>query len=109
MAKNDEEIAKDKELYKESIRENFKQAKALGTKIKNLKVNYLDNRLCCFVYQLMKKLIASVTTKTVITIFSGCHSVLTGKLEDKPDIQVKMLPETVLEAIKNKCTCSEGF
>lgn len=174
-AKNDEEIARAKELSKEFIRENFKQAKALGAKsivffcagcepyyanaeketdlevisyyelldryfkggrldleadyyagcylfrrglteqaldiepakrvlekINGLKVNYLDNKLCCVIEPLVEKLLASITTKTVITICSGCQRALTSKLKDKPDIQLKMLPEIVLEAIKNK-------
>lgn len=81
---------------------DIEPAKRVLEKIKGINVDYLDNRLCCFIDQLMEKLIASITTNTVITICSGYHSVVTSKLKDKPDIQVKILPEIVPESVKNK-------
>jgi len=173
MAKNEEDIAKSKELSRKFILENFKQAEALGVKsivlfcgacepnytncrgdtklevisyselldryfsggklssevdyyagcyrfrrritsepvdvspavrvlnkINGLKVNHLDANLCCYIPPHMEQLIGSLTTKTLVNICSGCYHSLRGKLQGRPDIQVKMLPEVVLEAIQ---------
>ena len=173
MAKNDEDIAKSKELSSEFIRENFKQAEALGAKaialfcmaceptytnntsatnlevitvselldryfeggkldeavdyyagcyrfrrritsepvdlepavralnkIEGLKVNYLDNNLCCYIPPHLDQLADSVKNKTVVTICSGCTGNVKKKLQEKGDYQVKMLPEILWEAVR---------
>lgn len=175
MAKNEEGVAKSKELSREFILENFKQAEALRAKsivlfcsaceptytnclaetklevisyselfdryftggkldsevdyyagcyrfrrritnepvdvspavrvlnkIQGLKVNNLDTNLCCYIPPHMEHLIGGLKTKTVVNICSGCYHSLRGKLQDKADLQVKMLPEIVLEAVRGK-------
>jgi Fe-S oxidoreductase len=71
-------------------------------KIKWIKVNHVDNKLCCFIEPLMEKLVSSLTNKTLITICSGCHATMTSKLKDRDGYQVKMLPEIVMESLKKK-------
>jgi Fe-S oxidoreductase len=173
MAKNEEEIAETKELSREFILENFRQAKALGAKsivlfcaacepsytnsaqatdleiisytelldrnfeggkldlemdyyawcyrfrrritsepvdiepalrllnkIEGLRVNYLDNNLCCYIPPLLERLTDSLTTSTLVTICSGCYGNLAGKLREKGAHQVKMLPEILLAAAR---------
>ncbi len=174
MAKSEEDIARAKELSREFVLENFRQAEALGAKsvalfcaacepsytncagatnlevisyselldryftsgrldlevdyyagcyrfrrrittepvdvepavrvlnkIQGLKVNYLDNNLCCYIPPHFEQLLGSLTTRTLITICSGCYSNLRGKLQEKGDYQVRMLPEVVLEAVRS--------
>ena len=81
---------------------NIKAAQHVLNKIKGLKVNQLDNNLCCFKEQQVEQLLCSLKTKTMITICSGCYYTLKGKLNDKDGYEVKMLPEIVMEAIHNK-------
>jgi len=172
MAKNEEDIARTKELSGEFILENFRQAESLGAKsivlfcaacepnyanyigstrlelisqselldrffhggkldseldycagcyrfrrrittepvdiepaarilrkIEGLRVNHLDNKLCCYIPPHMEQLAASVTARTVATICSGCYYNLKSKLQESGDCQVKMLPEVILEAL----------
>lgn len=173
MAKNEEEIAQTKELSREFILENFRQAEALGAKsivlfcaacepsytnaaqatdleiipytelldrnfeggkldlemdyyagcyrfrrritsepvdiepalrllnkIEGLRVNYLDNNLCCYIPPLLEQLTNSLTTNTLVTICSGCYGNLAGKLRGNDARQIKMLPEIVLAAAR---------
>jgi len=175
MTKNEEDIAKSKELSREFILENFRQAETLGAKsivlfcgacepnytncrgatnlevisyselidryftggkldaeldyyagcyrfrrritsepvdvspavrvldkIEGLKVNHLDTNLCCYIPPHIEQLIGSLTTKNLVNICSGCYHSLRGKLQERPDIQVKMLPEVVWEAVRGK-------
>ncbi len=175
MTKNEEDIAKTKELAREFILENFKQAESLGAKsivlfcsacepnytnclgdtklevisyseligryftggklnseldyyagcyrfrrrittgpvdvspavrvlekIRELKVNYIDASLCCYIPPHMEQIIGSLTTKTLVNICSGCYHSLRGKLQERPDIQVKMLPEVVWDSVRSK-------
>ena len=71
-------------------------------KIEGLKVNHLDNNLCCYVPPHCEKLINSLKTKTVLTICTGCYNNLQRTLKDKGPYQVKMLPEVVWESIQGK-------
>lgn len=173
MAKNEEDIARAKELSREFITENFKQAKALGAKsivlfcaacepsytnqagatdlevisyselldryftggrldletdyyagcyrfrrrittepvdiepavrllnkVEGLKVNHLDNSLCCYIPPHMEQLSNSLTTRSVIVICTGCYHNLRRNLAGKGDYQVRMLPEVLLEAVQ---------
>jgi Fe-S oxidoreductase len=173
MARNEEDIARSKELSREFVLENFKQAEALGAKsialfcaacepsytncagdtdlevisyselldryfnggkldleadyyagcyrfrrritdtpvdvepavrvlnkIEGLRVNHLDNNLCCYIPPHLEQLIGSLTNKTLITICTGCYFNLRGKLREKGDYQPRMLPEVVLEAVQ---------
>lgn len=69
-------------------------------KIEGLKVNYLDNNLCCYIPPHMEQLSDTLTTKTAVTICFGCTGNLTKNLKEKGDYQVKMLPEIVLESVR---------
>ncbi len=66
-------------------------------KIEGLKVNYLDNRLCCYIPPHLEQLTCSLTTKSVVTICTGCYEKLQETLKD--GYEVKMLPELVLAAV----------
>jgi len=174
MAKDEEDIAKAKEISREFILENLRQAEALGAKsvvlfcaacepsytncaaatkleliscselldryfsggrldsevdyyagcyrfrrrlttepldvdptvrvlknIQGLRVNYLDNKLCCYIPPHLEQLSDSLTTRTLVTICAGCYANLSGKLGEKGGYQVKMLPEVLLEAVQN--------
>ncbi len=74
----------------------------LLNKIEGLRVNYLDNKLCCFIPPHLEQLTASIKNKTVINICAGCWGSLRRKLQEKGDYQVKMLPEVVLEAVRSR-------
>jgi Fe-S oxidoreductase len=173
MSKNEEDIARSKELAKDFIQENFKQAKDLGAKsvvlfcaacepnysnykstadfevisytelldryfeggklqlsadyyagcyrfrrritsvsldldptlrilekIDGLKVNHLDNNLCCYIPPHLENLIQGIQTTTVITICTGCYYNLQRTLKDRGDSQVKMLPELIWESMQ---------
>jgi len=69
-------------------------------KIDGLKVNYLDNSLCCYIPPHMEQLADSLTTKSVVTICTGCYEKLTDTLTD--GYEVKMLPELVLAAVEGQ-------
>ncbi len=175
MAKNEEDIARAKELSREFIRENFRQAESLGAKsivlfcaacepsyanwkgdtglevisfselldryfhggrldeevdyyagcyrfrrritpqpvdvsaglrllekIKGLTVNQVDNNLCCYIPAHLEQLTGSLKASTLVTICSGCYYNLRRRLQEKPQIQVKMLPEVVWESVQDK-------
>ncbi|HEX76249.1 MAG TPA: (Fe-S)-binding protein [Dehalococcoidia bacterium] len=175
MAKNEEDITKAKELSRDFILENFRQAEALGAKsivlfcaacepnyanyagatnlevisysellnryfnggklylevsyypgcyrfrrritekpldtepalrllnkIEGLSVNHLDSKLCCYIQPHLEQLIAGLTTRTLITICTGCYYNLRSELQERGDCQVKMLPEVVLEAARSE-------
>ena len=172
IAKNDQDIANAKELAKDFILENFRQAEALGArsialfcaacepsysnykqetpleiisytelldrhfqsgqldldadyyagcyrfrrriteepldieptlrllnKIRGLRVNHLDSKLCCYIPPHLEQLIESIKNQTIITICTGCYQNLRRKLPEKEDYQVRMLPEILLEAV----------
>lgn len=169
MAKNEEDIATSKELAKEFILQNFRQAEALGAKsivlfcsacepnysnlkdetslevisytelldryfpggkldldidyyagcyrfrrritdkpldiepavrvlnrIEGLRVNHLDNDLCCYIPPHIEQLTQSIKNNTIVTICTGCYYNLVGKLSEKGNCQVKMLPEILV-------------
>ncbi len=173
MARNDEDIARAKELSREFVVANFRQAEALGAKsialfcaacepsytnwaaatglevisysellerhfsggrldgevdyyagcyrfrrritsepvgveaavrvldrIEGLRVNHLDSTRCCYIPLHLEELTGSLTTRTVVTICTGCYHSLRGKLQAAGDYQVRMLPEIVLDAVR---------
>ncbi|MBU2608484.1 MAG: (Fe-S)-binding protein [Chloroflexi bacterium] len=69
-------------------------------KIEGLKVNYLDNSICCYIPPHLEQLTASLTTKSVVTICTGCYEKLKETLTD--GYEVKMLPELVLAAVEGQ-------
>ncbi|HIE17912.1 MAG TPA: (Fe-S)-binding protein [Dehalococcoidia bacterium] len=71
-------------------------------KIAELKVNYLDANLCCYIPPHLEQLAANLKTNILVNICTGCYNNLRGKLKDKPDLRVKMLPEIVWEAVQNR-------
>ena len=66
-------------------------------KIEGLKVNYLDNNLCCYIPPHMEQLASSLTTRNIVTICTGCYEKLNETLTD--GYQVKMLPEVVADSL----------
>jgi len=74
-------------------------ARRILGKIEGLKINDLDNNLCCYVPPHLEKLINSLKTRTIINICTGCYHNLQRVLKDKGEYQVKMLPEVVWESI----------
>jgi len=79
---------------------DLEPAMYLLNKIEGLKVNYLDNKLCCYIPPHTEQLLASVKNKTVVNICSGCYHNLRVKLQEKGDYQVKMLPEILWAAVQ---------
>lgn len=74
-------------------------ARRILEKIAGLKVNYVDNSLCCFIPSHLERLTRSLITKNVVTICSGCYINLKKTLTD--DYRVMMLPELVLKAVQS--------
>ncbi len=68
--------------------------------VEGLRVNHLDNKLCCYIPPHLEQLTASIRNKTVITICTGCYYNLRDKLRGKGDYRVRMLPEVLLEAVE---------
>jgi Fe-S oxidoreductase len=173
MAKNEDDIARAKELSREFIRENFRQAESLGAKslvlfcaacepnyanlrddtrlevisfsdlldrhfaagrlnaevdyyagcyrfrrritslpvdvsaalrllgkIEGLKVNEVDNSLCCYVPVHLERLTEGLKASTLVTICSGCYYNLRGRLQQRPGVEVKMLPEVLWQSLQ---------
>jgi len=173
MAKNEEDIARSKQLSQEFVQENFRQAEALGAKsivlfcaacepsytnnagetdleiisyselldryftggrldleadyfagcyrfrrritdqpvdvdaatrllgkIEGLKVNHLDNKLCCYIPPHLEQLVDSLKSKELITICNGCFSNLARSLPETGDHRVRLLPEILLDAVQ---------
>jgi len=73
----------------------------LLSKVEGLKVNHLDSTQCCYIPPHMEQLSNSLTNETVVTICTGCYQNLRRKLPEKGSYQVKMLPEVLLEAVRN--------
>ena len=80
---------------------DIEPAVRLLNKIEGLRVNYLDNKLCCYIPPHLEQLIGNLATRTLITICTGCYYNLRDKLQEKGDYQVKMLPEVLLEAVRH--------
>jgi len=80
---------------------DIEPALALLEKIEGLKVNHLDKKLCCYIPPHLEQIINSFETGTIINICTGCYNNLKRKLQDKGNFQVKMLPEVVLESVRN--------
>ncbi len=81
---------------------NTGAALQLLSRVRGLKVNHVDNRLCCYIDPHMEQLTASLKTKTVATICTGCYAGLQHALKDKGGFQVKMLPELLLESVRGE-------
>jgi Fe-S oxidoreductase len=71
-------------------------------KIEGLEVNPLDGKLCCNIPPHMEQLAGSIKTDTVVNICTGCYYALKAKLGGNPNIDVKMLPEIVWEALEGQ-------
>jgi hypothetical protein len=81
---------------------DIKPALNLLDKIEGLKVNHLDNNLCCYIPPLMDKLTASIKTHNEVNICTGCYHSLKEKLKEKDHIKVTMLVEIIWQAIANE-------
>ena len=71
-------------------------------KIEGLKVNYLDNKLCCYIPPHLEELIGSLKSKNLVAICNGCYGNLSRVLQEKGDYQVKLLPEVLIEAVQGQ-------
>jgi Fe-S oxidoreductase len=71
-------------------------------RIDGLRLNQLDHRLCCTRPQQMEALVASIKTKTVVTVCSGCSLYLEAALKDRGDYRVVMLPQVVWAAVSGE-------
>ncbi len=71
-------------------------------KIEGLEVNTLDSKLCCNIPPHMDELSGSIKSDTVVNICTGCYYALKARLGGNPNIEVKMLPEIVWEAIQEQ-------
>jgi len=70
-------------------------------RIEGLKIKRLDEKLCCYIPPHLEQLTASLATKDLMTICTGCYQNLRGVLEGEGNCRVRMLPELVLEAVQN--------
>ena len=77
-------------------------AVGLLNKIEGLKVNHLDSKLCCYIPPHLEQLTSSLTTRDLITICTGCYHNLRRSLQEKGDYRVRMLPEVLLEAVRDR-------
>ena len=77
-------------------------ALAVLERIEGLKLNQLDQHLCCMKPQQMESLLASMQTRTVITGCGGCWLFLQNALKDRGDSRVLMLPEVVWAAVSGE-------
>lgn len=71
-------------------------------KIEGLEVNYIDNKLCCNVSPHMEQLAGTIKSNSIVNICSGCYQAIKSKMGEKADLEVKMLPEIVWEAVQGK-------
>jgi Fe-S oxidoreductase len=71
-------------------------------KIKGLEVNHIDNKLCCNIPPHMEQIMGSIKSDSVVNICSGCYYSLVAKSAEKPGLKVKMLPEIVWDAVREK-------
>ncbi|PKN69087.1 MAG: hypothetical protein CVU54_12325 [Deltaproteobacteria bacterium HGW-Deltaproteobacteria-12] len=69
-------------------------------RIKGLRVNYLDNKLCCYIQPHLAQLAESIKTRKIVNICTACHLNLKEKLEHDGKVASKMLPEIVWASIK---------
>lgn len=67
--------------------------------IQGLELNELDNNLCCNNAQQVESLIASMRTRTIITICGGCAMWLKQALKGRGDYRVLMLPKVAWAAV----------
>jgi Fe-S oxidoreductase len=68
-------------------------------KIGGLKVNELDNNLCCYIPPLLDKIEGSIKTGTVVNICTGCYYNVKARLDKGGKVNTKMLPEIVWQAM----------
>lgn len=78
---------------------NTEPAVRVLSKIEGLRLHRLDSKLCCYIPPHFEQLTASIRSKTVITICTGCYSNL--RRVERGNYQVRMLPEVVLEALQD--------
>lgn len=68
-------------------------------KIQGLRVNQVDNSLCCYIPPHLERIISALNTGTVVTICTGCYYNLQRSLREKPAVRVRMLPEVVRDSL----------
>ncbi|MDM7998976.1 MAG: (Fe-S)-binding protein [Dehalococcoidia bacterium] len=72
------------------------------SRIDGLRLNHLDNRLCCTRPQQLEALLGTIKSRAVLTPCGGCAMGLQQALGDKSDCRVVMLPEVVWAAISGQ-------
>ena len=75
---------------------------ALLAKVDALKLNRIDSTWCCFVPKHMEKILESINNNLIITTCSGCMANLERMTKEKENFKVKLLPEIVWEALKDR-------
>ena len=78
---------------------DVQSARRVLNKIEGLKVNDLDNKLCCYIPPHLDQLIGSVRSGKVVNICTGCYFNLSTRMAKDGSMQAKMLPEIVWESI----------
>jgi len=68
-------------------------------RIEGLRINYLDDSLCCRIPDDNDRLAESLKTKTVVTTCVACYGNITRNLKKRGVYQVKMLPEILWDAL----------
>jgi hypothetical protein len=68
-------------------------------KIDGLKVNGVDNKLCCYIPPHLDQLGESLTADELVAICTGCYHNLNTMLQGNENLKVTMLPELLLEAL----------
>ena len=78
---------------------DFQTPLSLLNKIEGLKLNPVNETLCCYIPPHFDEILKSVSSRVVITTCTGCYSKLKQELpKEKHDI--KLLPEIITEALK---------
>jgi Fe-S oxidoreductase len=79
---------------------DIEPAERILKRIKGLRVNHLNNKLCCYIQPHLAQLVESIKTRKIVNICTACHLNLKEKLEHDGGVVSKMLPEIVWESIK---------
>jgi Fe-S oxidoreductase len=78
---------------------NTEPALRVLKKIDRLKLNRMDEKLCCYIPPHLDGIVNGLKSSTPVTTCTGCYHNLKSSLKDKKDYRVTMLPELLLEAI----------
>lgn len=68
-------------------------------KIEGLQLHHLNHRLCCYRTQQKEQLVASIKSRTVITVCAGCTVRTREALGNRVECKVLMLPQVAWSAL----------